>query len=287
MDIAYLGPAASFTHSAAKYAFPDETLIPHAAIPDAIMAIQSGAVDAAVVPIENTIEGGVNTTLDYLFHFADVPIQAELVLPIAQHVMVHSGNAAAWKSVQKVLSHPQGLAQCADFLQAELYGVELTATPSTAYAAKWVSEHPDMLAAAIAPELAATEYGLAIVKRDAQDIELNQTRFAVLSRSPVQIRLPKGEEKTTINVILPNNLPGALHKVLSAFAWRGIDMSKIESRPLKTSLGEYFFLIDLLSGGKTELLQNALQEIELLGGEVKVLGSYQTYLIKKKKAGEA
>ncbi len=279
MDIAYLGPVASFTHSAAQYAFPDENLVPLGAIPDAIMAIQKGEVDAAVVPIENTIEGGVNITLDYLFHFADVPIQAEIVLPIAQHVMVHPKNEAVWKSAQKVLSHPQGLAQCAKFLQDHLYGVEQIATPSTAYAAKWIKEHPDELAAAIAPEMAATEYGLHVVQSNAQDIELNQTRFAVLSRKELKLSLPADEEKTSISVILPNNLPGALHKVLSAFAWRDIDLSKIESRPLKTSLGEYFFLIDLYSSKKTELVQNALSEIALLGGETKVLGTYHVFRI--------
>ncbi|EIA21051.1 prephenate dehydratase [Listeria fleischmannii] len=279
MKIAYLGPAASFTHSAARSAFPAADLIPAASIPDCIMTIQNNEVDAAVVPVENTIEGSVNITLDYLFHFSDVPIQAELVLPIAQHVMVHPLNAASWQSVQKVMSHPQGLAQCEAFLKEELYGSVREATPSTAYAAKWVSEHPDELVAAIAPRLAAEEYGLQIVRENAQDIELNQTRFVVLSRKPVTIPLKKEEEKTSASILLPNNMPGALHKILSTFAWRNIDMSKIESRPLKTSLGEYFFLIDLLSENKAELIQHALEEIRLLGGKATVLGIYNVYRI--------
>ncbi len=279
MKIAYLGPAASFTHSAAKSAFRGASLIPTASIPECIMAIQNNEVDAAVVPVENTIEGGVNITLDYLFHFSDVPIQAELVLPIAQHVMVHKTNAASWQSVQKIMSHPQGLAQCETFLKEELYGAVREATPSTAYAAKWVSEHESELVAAIAPRMAAEEYGLQIVKENAQDIELNQTRFVVLSRKKVSIPLKKEEEKTSVSVLLPNNIPGALHKILSTFAWRNIDMSKIESRPLKTALGEYFFLIDLLSENKAELIQNALEEIRLLGGKANVLGIYNVYRI--------
>lgn len=281
MKIAYLGPAASFTHSAAAKAFPKEEMIAKSTIPDCIMAIEKEDVDVAVVPIENTIEGSVNITLDYLFHFSSVPVVAEIVLPIAQHLMVHPAHVSAWKSVQKVMSHPQALAQCHTFLQAELYGVEREVTPSTAYAAKWVSNNPTELVAAIAPRMAANEYGLEIVKENAQDLELNQTRFFVLSRKPVSILLPKEEEKTSISVILPNNMPGALHKVLSTFAWRDIDLSKIESRPLKTSLGEYFFLIDVLSEGKEVLVTNALDEITLLGGTANKLGTYHVHRDRK------
>ncbi|EIS3905817.1 prephenate dehydratase [Listeria monocytogenes] len=277
MKIAYLGPAASFTHAAAAKAFPKEEMIAKSTIPDCIMAIEKEDVDVAVVPIENTIEGSVNITLDYLFHFSSVPVVAEIVLPIAQHLMVHPAHVSAWKSVQKVMSHPQALAQCHTFLQAELYGVEREVTPSTAYAAKWVSNNPTELVAAIAPRMAANEYGLEIVKENVQDLELNQTRFFVLSRKPVSILLPKEEEKTSISVILPNNMPGALHKVLSTFAWRDIDLSKIESRPLKTSLGEYFFLIDVLSEGKETLVTNALDEITLLGGTANKLGTYHVH----------
>ncbi|WP_270996403.1 prephenate dehydratase [Listeria seeligeri] len=277
MKIAYLGPAASFTHAAAAKAFPNEEMIAKSTIPDCIMSIEKEEVDVAVVPIENTIEGSVNITLDYLFHFSSVPVVAEIVLPIAQHLMVHPAHAASWQSVQKVMSHPQALAQCHTFLQAELYGVEREVTSSTAYAAKWVSNNPTELVAAIAPRMAADEYGLEIVKEDAQDLELNQTRFFVLSRQPVSILLPKEEEKTSISVILPNNMPGALHKVLSTFAWRDIDLSKIESRPLKTSLGEYFFLIDVLSEGKETLVTNALDEITLLGGTASKLGTYHVH----------
>ncbi|MBC2062597.1 prephenate dehydratase [Listeria marthii] len=277
MKIAYLGPAASFTHAAAAKAFPNEEMVAKSTIPDCIMAIEKKDVDVAVVPIENTIEGSVNITLDYLFHFSSVPVVAEIVLPIAQHLMVHPAHVSTWKSVQKVMSHPQALAQCHTFLQAELYGVEREVTPSTAYAAKWVSNNPTELVAAIAPRMAASEYGLEIVKENAQDLELNQTRFFVLSRKPVSILLPKEEEKTSISVILPNNMPGALHKVLSTFAWRDIDLSKIESRPLKTSLGEYFFLIDVLSEGKELLVTNALDEITLLGGTANKLGTYHVH----------
>lgn len=281
MKVAYLGPAASFTHSAASKAFPYGEMQANNTIPDCIMAIEKEEVDVAVVPIENTIEGSVNVTLDYLFHFSKVPVVAEIVLPISQHLMVHPENKTAWKSVQKVMSHPQALAQCHTFLQAELYGTEQEVTPSTAYAAKYVSEHPEELLAAIAPRMASERYGLEIVQEDAQDLELNQTRFFVLSRIPIEIPLIKEEEKTTLTFLLPQNLPGALHKILSTFAWRNIDMSRIESRPLKTSLGEYFFFVDLLSAGKSQLVANAVEEIELIGGEVRNLGTYHVYRLAK------
>ncbi|WP_239255007.1 prephenate dehydratase [Listeria ilorinensis] len=277
MRVAFLGPIASFSHAVAKQAFPADELLPQNAIPDCIMALENHEVDVSIVPIENTIEGSVNIALDYLFHFSSVPVVAELVLPIAQHVMVHPNNRTSWRSVQKILSHPQGLAQCEKFLQSELYGVEREATPSTAYAAKWISEHPDQLTAAIAPKMAAEEYGLDIVASNAQDLELNQTRFFVLSRKSINIALTPQEEKTTVSVLLPNNLPGALHKILSTFAWRNIDLSKIESRPLKTALGEYFFLIDLLSKDQHGLIENALEEIHLLGGQTTIFGTYHVY----------
>lgn len=281
MKVAYLGPAASFTHLAAETAFSKAELIPSQTIPDCIKALENDFVDVAIVPIENTIEGTVNVTLDYLFHQADIPIQAELVLPIAQHLMVHKANVTQWRKSKKVLSHPQALAQCETYLQTELHGVVLEATPSTAYAAKKVSEQEQPILAAIAPRNSAKEYDLAIVAENIQELELNETRFVVLSRVPVMIQLPIVREKISISITLPRNQPGGLHKVLAAFSWREIDLCKIESRPLKTTLGEYFFLIDLYVDGANQLVANAIEEIQLIGGVTKILGTYPVHQIER------
>lgn len=279
MKVAYLGPAASFTHMASEKAFPNAELIPSVTIPDCIKALEDGTVESAIVPIENTIEGTVNVTLDYLFHQANIPIQAELVLPIAQHLMVHPDNVSKWREAEKVLSHPQALAQCETYLSDELDKAIHEATPSTAYAARRVGEQVEPVLAAIAPRLSAKEYGLTIVAEDIQELELNQTRFLVLSHQPVKIELPSTKEKISISVTLPNNMPGALHKVLAAFSWRQIDLCKIESRPLKTTLGEYFFLIDLYVGDQEKLIDNAIEEIQLTGCKTKIFGRYSVHTI--------
>lgn len=279
LKVAYLGPAASFTHLASEKAFPDAELVPSVTIPDGIKALEDGLVDVAIVPIENTIEGTVNVTLDYLFHQADIPIQAELVLPIAQHLMVHPANVMNWRNAEKILSHPQALAQCEAYLATELHDAIKEATPSTAYAARKVSEEATPILAAIAPRISAKEYGLAIVAENIQELELNQTRFVVLSHQPIQVNLPHVRKKCSISVTLPNNMPGALHKVLATFSWREIDLCKIESRPLKTMLGEYFFLIDLYVDGQEQLIANAIEEIQLIGGVTKILGRYPVHKI--------
>lgn len=281
MKVGFLGPEASFTHTATKAAFAETeyTLVPYHSIPACIKAIEFGEVDLGVIPIENTIEGSVNTSVDYLFHQSNIPVGAELVLPIFQQLMVANENQVNWHSLKKILSHPQALAQSQSFIHQHFPMAELEPTPSTAYAANYVSSHPDELIAAIAPKLSAERYNLTIVGKDIQDVAINQTRFWVLGAKTVSLSLPAAEEKMTLALTMPNNMPGALHKALSVFSWRGIDLSKIESRPLKTTLGEYFFLIDLNATKPVELLANAIEELTLIGATVKVFGTYKVHEI--------
>lgn len=157
---------------------------------------------------------------------------------------------------------------------------------STAAAAKYVSEHPEEKAAAIANELAAEEYGLAIVKRNIHDLDFNHTRFIILSKSSMDLSgysLPVKSFKTTLMVTLPpEDRSGALHQVLSAFAWRKLNLTKIESRPTKTGLGNYFFIIDVDMKMDDVLIPGAIAELEALGCSVNVLGSYPSFQIVKK-----
>ncbi len=279
MKVGYLGPDASFTHTATKKTFLKEELVAFASIPKCIKAAETGLIDIAVVPIENSIEGTVNTTLDHLYHQSTLPVRAEIVLPISQQLMVHKADKDLWKKTKKILSHPQALAQCQIFIGEHFEDIEMEQTSSTSFAASFVAKHPGAGLAAIAPRSSAEKYGLEIVASDIQDIALNKTRFWVLSQIPCDILLPKDEEKISISVTMPNNMPGALHKALSAFSWRQINLSKIESRPLKTTLGEYFFLMDMLVEQPIELIENAIEEIRLLGGTVKIFGDYFVYKI--------
>ena len=264
MKVGYLGPIGSFTYSATLAAFPDATLIPYASIPACLKAIEQQEVACSIIPIENTIEGTVN---------------ASLVLPIQQQLMVAKENQAIWQQSQKILSHPQALAQSQMFLAKNFPEAILEATPSTAYAAKYIAEHPELPFAAIAPKLSAEMYDLTIVEKNIQDLSVNQTRFWVLGSENLAISFPLSEKKITLAITMPSNVPGSLHKALSVFSWRGINLSKIESRPLKTKLGEYFFLMDLVNDQPEKLIEAALTELELIGAEIKILGDYPIYVL--------
>lgn len=277
--VAYLGPEGTFTELATKELFPNDWTIPFKTIPECIEAVDSGQVDCAVVPVENALEGTVPLTIDYLFHEADLYIAAEVLSPIEQHLMVHKDHAAHYSEMERVYSHPHALAQCHKFLHYHYRSVPLSQTTSTAAAAQYVSEHPESNIAAIANIAAAKQYDLAIVEQNIHDFHFNHTRFFVLSKrnDRIEREADQGPIKTTLMIKLPNDRSGALHQVLSVFAWRQINLSKIESRPLKTGLGDYFFIVDLLEDEHAPLMMGAMEELRALGCSVKSLGSYYTY----------
>ena len=275
MKIAYLGPKGSFSHHVVQTAFPKEELQAFANITDVIKAYEQGLVDYSVVPVENSIEGSVHETLDYLFHQARIQAVAEIVQPIHQQLMAVPGQS----KIEKIFSHPQALAQGKKFIEEHYPEAKLEVTASTAYAARFIAEHPDQPFAAIAPRNSAAEYGLKLIAEDIQEMEANFTRFWVLGPEIPTIPLQSQTEKMSLALTLPDNLPGALYKALSTFAWRGIDLTKIESRPLKTALGEYFFIIDVEYSDK-ELVHFARQELEAIGIQYKILGTYPIFTIR-------
>lgn len=281
MKVGYLGPKATFTELAVKQFFSEFYLEPYRTIPECMDAVKNHDVDFAVVPVENALEGSVNITLDYLTLEVQVPITAEITTPIKQHFMVHPDNKGAWKDIKKVFSHPHAIAQCHKFLHSNFKGIPCESTNSTAAAALLVKNHSKQRIAAIANDLAAREYGLAIVKRDIHDYDFNHTRFIVLSNQNNFKITENGFKgyKTTIMVTLPADHAGALHQVLSAFAWRKINLSKIESRPMKTGIGNYFFIIDIDMKLDGVLIPGAISELEALGCGVKILGSYPSFII--------
>ncbi|HWL13309.1 MAG TPA: prephenate dehydratase [Ureibacillus sp.] len=278
--IAYLGPEASFTYLASRSLFPAEELLPFTTIPECIEAVSEEKVDFAVVPLENTIEGTVTLTIDYLYHEANLFIAADCLSKIQQHLLVHRSQKGHWQNIEEIYSHPHALAQCHKYLYYRFSKVPLQRYSSTAAAAKYVSENPERCIAAIGNVSSAEKYDLEIVQRDIHDFHFNHTRFLVLSKK--NIRLPieqsEGNAKTTLMITLPENVSGALHQVLSVFAWRKLDLSKIESRPLKTGLGEYFFIMDIHADEKEAMMKGAMEELAALGCKVKSLGTYYTYL---------
>ncbi|WP_234987222.1 prephenate dehydratase [Bacillus sinesaloumensis] len=280
MNIGYLGPNATFTAQAVANIFPGKESKPYRTIPACIDAVENGEVDVAVVPIENTIEGTVNLTIDYLIHEKQLKIVGEVIIPIKQHLMVHPDNTNAWENVEGIYSHPHAIAQCHKFLYNNFSRIQPIETTSTGAAAKFVSEHPEQNLAAIANAIAAKEYGLTIVKEDIHDFDNNHTRFVVLHKDMVDLDIENNTgNKTTLMVTLPSDQAGTLHQVLSVFAWRKLNLSKIESRPMKTGLGNYFFLIDIEQKMDEILIPSAIAELEALGSGVTVLGSYPYFRI--------
>ena len=275
MYVAYLGPRGSFTHQVAQQAFPDAELLAFANITEVIKAFESGQVDFSVIPVENSIEGSVHETLDYLFHQAEIHAVAEIIQPIAQQLMATSQG----KDIEVIYSHPQAIAQGKQYILKHYPQARIEMTASTAYAARHVAEHPDEAYAAIAPHAAAEEYGLEVIAQDIQEIDENFTRFWLLGKEAPEIQLPSQASKVSLALTLPDNLPGALYKAMSVFAWRGIDLTKIESRPLKTALGEYFFIIDA-DNSQPDLVAFSLKELTSLGISYKILGNYLVYKTK-------
>ena len=232
MLVGYLGPKGSFSHQVAQKAFPEANLEPYPNITEVIKAYERGQVDLSIVPVENSIEGSVHETLDYLFHQSQIQAVAELIQPIKQQLLACQTDG----SIETIFSHPQALAQSKIYILEHYPNAKLEITASTAAAARLVAKYPEKPYAAIAPETAAEEYGLQLVARDIQEMSENFTRFWVLGCKRPEFALEKLAPKKTLGLTLPDNLPGALYKALSVFAWRGIDLTKIESRPLKTAL---------------------------------------------------
>lgn len=273
MKLAYLGPENSFSYQAANAVQTDEELIAFPSIPLCMDALKRRLVDYAIIPIENSLEGSVHASVDRLYEQNDYQVQAEIILPIHQQLIGYDG-----KNIQKILSHPQALAQCQKFLETNYPNVQLEAVQSTTAAIEAVVKHPKLKIAAIGSKQAARAYQVPIIAENIQDNAYNQTRFWILGKkdfTPTQLTFL--EKRLTLYVTLPSNLPGALHKVLAAFAWRDINLSKIESRPQKTKLGEYFFIIDLEYTQDAKRYQYAIEELQVLGCQVQQIGIYPIY----------
>ena len=270
MRVAYLGPPGTFSEEAVArcdLAAGDEPL-PCASFPDAWEAVLAGKADAALLPVENSIEGAIGTTLDLLVHRSGLMIRREVLLPIDQHLLALPGTALP--AVTRVLSHPQPLGQCSRFLRQRLPGARLEATHSTADAAIQVSRGLEG-AAAIGGRAAAARYGLSILAGSIQDAGENTTRFLLVAAAD---EAPSGRDRTSIAFTLDRDRPGGLYEVMGEFASRGLNLSKIESRPMKQALGHYIFFIDFEGHRLDAPSAAALEAVRRLVYRLYLLGSY-------------
>jgi prephenate dehydratase len=272
--IAYLGPAGTFTEDALGEALGDAEFEPLRTdtVYDAILAVIEGRADRALAPYENSIEGSVRGTLDILaFDAPSVAIVGEHDYPVRQHLITREGIELG--QIEAVLSHQQGLAQTARFLRENLPGVELRSVSSTAAAVRMVSESPRPWAA-VGSRAAATLYGCQILREGIQDEENNVTRFVWLAPEGTE---PAAGEKWKTSLIfdeLGDDRPGALVDALAEFSSRGINLSRIESRPQRSELGRYFFFCDIDGKGDEAAVEAAIRALREKAETVRILGSY-------------
>ncbi len=278
LSIAYLGPAGTYAEAAAlAYASSlaqdqQPSLCPYPSIAQTLKAAAAGQANVAVVPVENLIEGSVTVTLDTLWQLDSLQIRQALVLPISHALISH---ASSLEAIQAVYSHPQALSQCQKWLERFLPQVELMPTNSTTKALHYLEVDPTV--GAIASLRAAQLYNLPVLASPIQDYPDNCTRFWVLGRdtSPTcPVKLGLETAYTSLAFSVPKNAPGALVRPLQAFAKRQINLSRIESRPSKRSLGDYVFFIDLEIAFTAAPVQAALTELATYTEVLKVFGSY-------------
>jgi prephenate dehydratase len=270
MRIAYLGPPGTFSEEAVARCdlVAGDPPVPLPTFADAYQALKAGRVEGALLPIENSIEGSIGATLDLLVHDSGPLIRREINLPVRQHLLVRPGTALA--EVRRVVSHPQPLGQCSRFLREKLPGAALEPAHSTADAARKVAAgEPD--AAAIGSRLAAERFGLAILAESIQDVDENVTRFVLLAQAD---EAPTGKDRTSIAFTLDRDRPGGLYEVLGEFArWR-INLSKVESRPMKEALGHYVFFLDFERHRADAEAAAALAGVRARVDRLFLLGSY-------------
>jgi chorismate mutase/prephenate dehydratase len=265
LKVAYLGPAGTFSESASRRHFGSAPLLlPQVSIDEVFRAVESNHADYGVVPVENSTEGAVGSTLDLLLAHS-LKVCGEVQLRIHHHLLSRTENLGA---ARRLYSHAQSLAQCHEWLNRNLASLPRVPVASNAEAARMASEDPE--SCAIAGEAAAALYGLDKLASNIEDNSSNSTRFLVIARHEAG---PSGRDKTSLVCSAPN-CPGAVHALLEPFARHGIDMSRLQSRPAPGGMWEYVFYIDILGHRTDAPVAAALAEFTERAGFVKILGSY-------------
>jgi prephenate dehydratase len=264
--VAYQGEPGAFSEAAARQVSGDAQLLPCKSFEDVFQSVEAGPASYGVLPIENSTGGSIHRNFDLLLS-NHLPIVGEVELPVVHSLLALPGTSL--EQIRRVYSHPQALAQCEQFLRT-LRGVEIIATYDTAGSAKLIADEHLTDAAAIASARAGEVFGLATLRAAIQDFEHNVTRFLVIGRRPLTADPP---DKTTIVFSLSNE-PGALFKALSVFALRGIDLTKLESRPIPGRRWEYLFYADLSAARDDLPCARALAHLAEFAPLLRILGSY-------------
>jgi chorismate mutase/prephenate dehydratase len=266
LRIAYLGPEGTFAHEAARRYFgASATLVAVSPIAEIFAAVERGAVEHGVAPVENTTQGVVTETLDTLAT-AQVALCGEVLLRVSYQLLSRSG---ALEDVKSVASHPQGLAQCRGWLDLQLPGIERVETASTAAAARLAAAEPNV--AAVASAVAGETYGLKPAAQAIEDRRDNTTRFLLLGR---QAAAPSGQDLTSAVFTVRKTQPGALHGLLEPFARHGVNLTSIQSRPMPGKPFEYLFFLDLEGHREDAPVVAALAEAAAAAHSHRVLGSF-------------
>lgn len=279
--MAFQGEPGAYSEAAALQYAPDATAVPCPSFDEVFRAVESARVDLGVLPIENSIGGTIHRNYDLLLEH-DLTILGDLELEVVHSLLALPGVAI--EDVRQVFSHPQALAQCDRFLRG-FPGIEVVATYDTAGSAKLLKDRQMTGGAAIASARAASVFGLTVLKSGIQDFADNITRFLVVGRADTA-RDESQANKTTVVFSLPNE-PGALFKALSAFALRGIDLTKLESRPIPGRPWEYLFYVDLRVGVHELPCSRALAHLGEFAPMLRTLGSYPSSLTRRAPVGTA
>jgi chorismate mutase/prephenate dehydratase len=263
--VAYLGPAGTFSEQAAFAQFGQSiSKVPCSSIDEVFRAVDAGAADFGVAPVENSSEGAISRTLDLLLD-TDLKITGEVALVIKHHLLTKSGTL---DGVTRVMAHPQALAQCQRWLSSNVPKLDRQAMSSNGEAAKLAAQ--DATVAAIAGDSAQQQYGLQAVQSQIQDDPHNRTRFVIVSHGSCQ---PSGKDQTSV-ILSVNNKPGAVHQLLAPMAKHGVSMNRLESRPARRGTWEYFFYIDMDGHANDPKVAAALSELQAEAAFFKNLGSY-------------
>jgi prephenate dehydratase len=271
--VAYLGPPGTFTEEAllGQPDLADADLVAMKSMPEVLAATAAGDTDLGFVALENSIEGSVLLVLDRLVFDHELLIQREAVLTVHQNLVGPPGMSVG--DVRRVVSFPDAMAQCRRFFAESLPRAEIVAANSTAGAVRDVAENRPPGTAAVGAALAAKLYGLEVLAADIEDSPgANQTRFVVVGRSGIPA--PTGHDKTSIVCFQRDDHAGSLHGILGQFTARNINLTKLESRPTKHSLGDYCFIIDLEGHVDDEVVADCLRDLRVQLAGVKFLGSY-------------
>lgn len=270
-SVAFQGEPGAFSHAAAqKLAGSRAKVLPCATFQEVFEALRAGTANHGVVPIENTLHGSIHENYDHLLDY-EIPICGETSIRIAHQLIALPGTR--FRDIRRVFSHPVALNQCRQFFEKNKQ-IEPVPFYDTAGSAKMLRETRPDRAAAIASESAAAIYGGAILKKNIEDHRQNFTRFVLLTKQAGSLVPPRGPWKTSL-VFSTANVPGALFKAMACFALRDLNLTKIESRPLRGKPWEYLFYVDLLGRDTDAGVKNALANLAEITEFVKVLGSYQ------------